>query len=55
MPQLFQTDSYYWSSTRFSSYGAVVQYFGDGTLYSFTMQIEHLVRPVRRYFIDSPI
>lgn len=55
VPQLFRTDRYYWTSTRASSDHAVGQAFGDGCQVSNGMQVEHLVRPVRRYFINSPI
>lgn len=51
-PQAFEPKTY-WSSTRASSYGAVVQDFDDGCQGYDYMQFELLVRPVRQVPLDD--
>jgi hypothetical protein len=52
VPDLFEK-KWYWTSTRYSSYGAYGQAFGDGVQNSYGyLDGECLVRPIRREFID---
>jgi hypothetical protein len=51
VPELFEKE-WHWTSTRYSSYGAYVQGFGDGAQSYDGLGGEHLVRPIRRHFID---
>lgn len=48
VPELFNTDGWYWTSTQDSRYDAFVQDFEDGNSYWDHKGYEHRVRAVRR-------
>lgn len=51
VPELFAKDTWYWSSTQRSAYGAFGVDFADGNQYYGGKHHELRVRPVRRFFI----
>lgn len=51
VPDLFAKDTWYWSSTQRSAYGAFDMIFGDGYQSSGDKSYELRGRPVRRFFI----
>ena len=51
VPELFAKDTWYWSSSQRSAYGAFVMTFDDGHQTSSSKGSELRVRPVRRFFI----
>ena len=48
VPELFDKDGWYWSSTQYSRYGAWCQDFEDGYSYSYDKDDELRARPVRQ-------
>ena len=51
VPELFAKDTWYWSSSQRSAYGAFGMNFGDGNQDTGDKVNELRVRPVRRFFI----
>jgi len=52
VPELFNTDGYYWTSTQLSRYNAFVQDFEDGYSYWDTKGLEHSARAFRAIPLD---
>ncbi|EIK96094.1 hypothetical protein PMM47T1_14080 [Pseudomonas sp. M47T1] len=50
-PEVFAKDTWYWSSSQRSAYGAFGMYFDVGSQYYYDKGDELRVRPVRRLFI----
>lgn len=48
-PELFDTSTYYWSSSQRSAYGAFLMLFGGGTQVHYGKHDALRVRPVRRF------
>ena len=50
-PESFDKESWYWSSTQFSAYGAWLQYFANGGQLTWLKDSEYRARAVRRFSV----